>query len=135
MAQHFTFRHHRLGLFRLGMSLTLILLVSGPGIRDSAALAANIYDYTADYEGDPGDGVLDPRAREDNVRAAGIPSDYLITSCSGRHAATVSSPWPVLGIPTFPVPLGLRSDSGIRSWAGTPAPPPGYPGRGWPHAR
>ena len=64
-------------IFRFWIAiLALVLLFAGfPG---TSALAANPYKFTDQCEGDPGDGVLNPRAKEELDLSAGDLDENLI---------------------------------------------------------
>jgi len=65
-------RQFRIFLWAGGLALALTLLF--PVLDGTAALAATPYEYTDGSEGDPGDGVLNPRGKEDKEQEI-IPLD------------------------------------------------------------
>jgi hypothetical protein len=119
----------------LGPLVLLALLFALDSGAPATALAGTPYQYKDSSEGDPGDGVLDPRARE-RVEESTAPSAVLAVD---RLAIRPPLPFVVawFGPLYFPGELRLfdRPWHQVPSHAGPPARFLPSSRRGWPHAR
>ncbi len=129
-AQHL-FRH--VLWFRTGATLVLALLCIG--LSGASALAANPYQYTDVCEGDPGDGVLSPRAKENVDQPAGALDEVVVFENQGYLLVPVFTNWTSPGTAAVRFLLIPRSEPGFKIVTGTAPWFSLFPGRGWNHAR
>jgi hypothetical protein len=129
-AQHL-FRH--ILCFAAGAALVLTLFSAG--FSGASALAATPYEFTDGSEGDPGDGVLSPRAREGQDQSADDLDENLIPDDHGYLLVPLFTNWASPGTVSVRFLLIPRSEpgygivTGVAPWSFL------FPGRGWNHAR
>jgi len=129
-AQHL-FRH----ILRFGAVAALALTLFCAGFSGAPTLAATPYDYADGSEGDPGDGVLSPRAREGKDQPADALDQNLIPDDHGYLLVPVFTNWASPGTFSLRFLLIPRSEPGYRIVTGAASWSSLFPGRGWNHAR
>ena len=130
-AQHL-FRH----ILRFGIGAALALSLFCAEFPGSSALAANIYKLRDGSEGDPGDGVLSPRATGNDKDLSAVSLDEnVIPGDHGYLLVPVFTNWVSPGTATLRFLLiprpgpGAGGVTGDSPWSST------FSGRWWNHAR
>lgn len=126
------FRH----ILRFGTGAVLALSLFCTGFSSSTALAARIYELHDGSEGDPGDGVLSPRAAGNNTDKSTVSLDEkVIPGDYGYLLVPVFTNWASPGTASLRFLLIPRSGPGDGIVIGTASWPSTFSGRWWNHAR
>jgi len=128
LAQHL-FRH----ILRCGAVLAFALLFTGYFV--TSTLAVNPYEMANITEGDPGDGVLEPRATEEKNPPAGTLDEGVGFVDHGFLLVPVFTNWASPGIPTLRFLFIPRTEPGYAILTGAAHWFPTFSGRGSNHAR